>query len=274
MAKRSEREASEPFAWKSFARCIAICVIAHGILKLMRYLWFLILSYTMVLTLANWFDARIVDLFGIITDAGTIIFPLSFVLSDMITEVYGYKHARRAIWCGFLFNMIFLGYGQLVIHLPNPPFHTYNALFTKLLGLNTRIIIASIISYFIAEPLNAYIVAKLKIKMQGRKMWLRFVSSTVIASFFDSTIFTVIAFIGLFSTHAMFILAANMWLIKVIVEIIGLPFSTWLARKLKKAEGIDQYDTDTKFKLFSLDTSYTTARDRIVPGPPPRSADP
>ena len=214
----------------------------------------------MVLTLANWFDARIVDIFGIVTDAGTLIFPLSFILSDVITEVYGYKHARRAIWCGFLFNMIFLGYGQLVIHLPGPPFHTYNALFTKLLSLNTRIIIASIISYFIAEPLNAYIVAKMKMKMQGKKMWLRFLSSTVVASFFDSCIFTLAAFTGLFSWHAMFILAANMWIIKVAVEIIGLPFSTRLARKLKQSENCDQYDTGTQFNLFSLNTDYTQSK--------------
>ena len=77
-------------------------------------------SYTMVLAFSNWFDLRLVSVFGITTDAGTLIFPLSFLLSDLITEVYGYKNARKAIWTGFLFNGIFLLYGFIVSHMPSP----------------------------------------------------------------------------------------------------------------------------------------------------------
>src|SRR5260221_13755082 len=113
-----------------------------------NYLWFLTLSYSMVMALANWFDPRLITLFGLTTDAGTLIFPLTFLLSDLITEVYGYKQARRAIWCGFLFNAIFILYGQLVIHMPSPDYPTHNDSFDTLLAMNVRIIIASRISYF------------------------------------------------------------------------------------------------------------------------------
>ena len=87
--------------------------------KQSNILWFLTLTYTMIIVLANWFDARLIHLIGLDTDAGTLVFPLTFLLSDLVTEVYGYKFARRAIWCGFLFNAVFLIYSQIVIHLPS-----------------------------------------------------------------------------------------------------------------------------------------------------------
>src|SRR3990167_4672910 len=120
-----------------------------------KFLWFLTLTYSMVIVLANWFDPRLIKIFGLTTDAGTLIFPLTFLLSDLITEVYGYKNARRAIWCGFLFNALFILYGQLVIHMPSPDYHTNNAMFDTLLATNVRIIIASCLSYLISEPLNS-----------------------------------------------------------------------------------------------------------------------
>lgn len=220
------------------------------------YLWFLTLTYTMVIVLANWFDPRLINLGGLTTDAGTLIFPITFLLSDLITEVYGFKYARRAIWCGFLFNILFILYGQLIIHLPSPAYPTHNDLFDSLLALNTRIVIASLISYIIAEPLNALIMAKLKIKMYGRHLGVRFVSSTVIASGLDSLVFSVIAFYGMISNQNLALLIASTWFIKVCIEIAGLPLSIRLTNQLKNKEQLDIYDKQTNFNLFSLDTHY------------------
>ncbi len=221
-----------------------------------RYLWFLVLSYSMVIVLANWFDPRLVHIFGLDTDAGTLIYPLTFLLSDLITEVYGYKQARRAIWYGFLFNAVFIIYGQIVIHLPSPAYPTNNQMYDQLLAMNFRIIIASAISYLISEPMNSLIMAKLKIKMLGKHMSVRFILSTVAASGIDSVIFGSIAFYGTMSNGNLIALILTMWLIKVIIEVLGLPVSTWLAKKLKTKEQLDIYDTQTKFNLFSLDASY------------------
>jgi len=215
------------------------------------------LSYTMVLAFANWFDFRLVNIFGLTTDAGTLIFPLSFILSDMITEVYGYKHARLAIWTGFLFNIIFLAYAFIVIHLPNPKFPTHNAMFATIIALDSRIIIASIISYLVAEPLNSFIMAKLKIKMCGRAMSLRFLLSTFIAAGFDSFIFGIIAFYALINNAHLLTLILTMWLIKVTIEFLGLPLAVCLAKRLKSLERIDIYDYKTKFNIFSLNGIYT-----------------
>lgn len=221
-----------------------------------RFISFIILCYVMAMIFANWFDPRLIHIFGLDTDAGTLIFPFTFLLSDLITEVYGYKQARRAIWAGFLFNALFICYGQIVIHLPSPNYPTNNALFDQILSLNYRIIIASAISYFCSEPLNSLTIAKLKIKMRGRLVGIRFILSTFIASGFDSLIFGTIAFYGMISSTNLISLILTMWLIKVAIETIGLPVSVHLAKKLKHLEQTDVYDNQTKFNIFSLDGVY------------------
>jgi uncharacterized PurR-regulated membrane protein YhhQ (DUF165 family) len=205
-----------------------------------RYLWFFILSYSMVMVLANWFDPRLIEIFSLDTDAGTLIFPFTFLLSDMITEVYGYQQARRAIWCGFLFNAT-----------------SNNEKFDALLSMNIRIIIASALSYLCAEPLNAFIMAKLKIRFAGHLLAMRFIASTLVASGVDSLIFGSIAFYGLMSHEKLLLFIMTMWLLKVAIEIVGLPISLWLTKQLKKEERLDIYDNNTHFTLFSLQVDYT-----------------
>ncbi len=232
-------------------------VVDNNVIQLKpNFLWFLTLTYAMVIVLANWFDPRLIKIMGLTTDAGTLIFPITFFLSDLITEVYGYKHARRAIWCGFLFNILFIVYGQIVIHMPNPDFPTNNQMFDTILGANIRIIIASGISYLISEPLNSFVMAKLKIKMHGRYLGIRFLSSTVVASGTDSFIFSVIAFYGVMSNLNLLYLILTMWFIKVLIEFFGLPISIRLAKKLKESEQLDIYDKRTDFNIFKLDANY------------------
>lgn len=222
-----------------------------------KALWFLQVAYVAVILLANWFDIRLIKVMDLETDAGTLIFPLTFIISDLITEVYGYKYARRAIWSGFLFNFIFIIYSQIVIHLPSPSYAlASNQSFDSLLGFNIRIIIASTISYLCSEPLNSYIMAKLKMKTAGKMTYLRFVLSTIVASLFDSFIFGTLAFYGTMPNNDLMKFNATMWLVKIIIEIFGLPLSLKATRKLKEYEMLDIYDIGTKFSLFSLDTVY------------------
>ena len=221
-----------------------------------NFLWFLTLTYAMVIVLANWFDPRLIKIFGLTTDAGTLIFPLTFLLSDLITEVYGYKHARRAIWCGFLFNVLFIIYGQIIIHLPSPDFQTNNEIFDTLLTTNFRIILASGVSYLASEPLNSFVMAKLKIKMHGRYIGIRFLASTIFASGLDRFFFCFIAFYHVIGDIHLWYLIITMWFIKVVIEIIGLPISIRLAKRLKKSEKLDIYDKGTNFNLFDLDVHY------------------
>lgn len=222
-----------------------------------KFLWFFQVAYVSVILLANWFDIRIIEIGPIATDVGTLIFPFTFLLSDLITEVYGYKFARRAIWTGLAFNFIFLIYGQIVINFPSPAYALkVNTEFDSLMSFNFRIIIASTLSYLLSEPINSYIMAKLKIRTKGKFMSFRFVASTFIASLFDSFVFGTIAFYGIIPGFELIKFNAAMWLIKVAVEVFGLVFSLKLARKLKEIEGLDIYDTKTNFSIFKLEASY------------------
>lgn len=230
----------------------------NPILPQPHYLWFLVLSYSMAIVLANWFDARLIRIFTLDTDAGTLIFPFTFLLADLITEVYGYQQARRAIWCGFLFNAVFIFFGELITRLPSPDYAlTSNQQFDALMAMNVRIIIASAISYLFAEPLNSFVMAKLKIYFSGHKLAMRFIASTFLASGVDSLIFGTLAFAGLMSPGLLFSLIITMWGFKVVIEIIGLPLSLYLTRKLKTLEHLDIYDKKTRFNLFSLQVNYT-----------------
>lgn len=221
-----------------------------------KYLWFFTLAYTCVLLMVNWFDSRIVMILGFITDAGTLIFPLTFLLAGIITEVYGYKYTRRAIWVGFAFNLFYLLYGQLITLLPRPPDIVQNIYFDQIMNINVRIIMASMISYLISEPLNALVLAKLKIKFEGRLMNLRFLISSFSAAGVDSVIFTILAFLGLMSVAQCIELCIVMWTIKVMIELLLLPLTTKLALVLKRIEATDTYDLQTSFTIFSLDNKY------------------
>lgn len=235
----------------------------HVIQNHPKYLWFLILSYSMIIAISNWFDARLVEIFGMVISPGALIFPITFLLSDMITEVYGYKHARRAIWSAFLFNVIFIGYGQILIHLPSPSFATDNAVFNKLIAANMFIILGSFASYLFSEPLNSYILAKLKIKYRGQYIAIRFVLSTIIASALDSIIFATIAFYKIYPMHDIMKIIIDIWITKTAIEIIGLPFSIRLAKFLKKSEKLDIYDSDTNFNPLSLEASYDSNNNKF-----------
>lgn len=240
---------------------------ADGIIKnTPKYLWFLILSYSMVIAISNWFDARLVEIFGMVISPGALIFPITFLLSDMITEVYGYKHARRAIWAAFLFNIIFICYGQILIHLPSPSFATDNAVYNKLLSVNFFIIFGSFLSYLISEPINSYILAAMKKKYNGQYIAIRFFLSTIVASFLDSAIFASIAFCRVYPMHDIAKIILDIWIIKTSIEIIGLPFSIRLAKLLKKSEHLDIYDYDTNFTPLSFEAVYSKNNNKYKNG--------
>lgn len=221
-----------------------------------KYLWLLMLVYAQALVVANWFDARLIAIGPFMTDAGTIIFPVTFIVGDIITEVYGYQYARQAIWIGFFTNLLVLCYGLLIIHLPSPAQAPFNHLFTILLTQNTRICLASAVSYLCAEPANAYLIAKLKIRFKGKAMWARFLFSTVIGASIDTSIFSLLAFLHVIPMHEILQMIATVWLAKVVIEIAGLPLSTTLAHKLKRVEQIDQYDTKTNFSIWRWKITY------------------
>ncbi|MBS0351645.1 MAG: queuosine precursor transporter [Proteobacteria bacterium] len=230
-----------------------------------KYLWFLTLAYSMTLAISNWFNARLVFIFHKTISPGALIFPLTFLVADIITEVYGYKYMRKAIWAALLFNIIFWGYGQLIIHLPSPAYSVDNAAFDKFLAVDGRVIAGSFIAYLISEPLNSFILAKIKVWMKGEYMGIRFVASTVLAAGLDTLFFTFIAFYKSLGIDNLLVLGFNIWVFKVAIEILGLPISIRLAKFIKKKEEVDMYDTHTQFNIFKLESKYQAGDNKYPP---------
>ena len=222
-----------------------------------KYLWLFQLSYVVVILIANWFDMRLIKIGFVETDAGILIFPFTYLISDLITEIYGFKFSRIIIWLGLLYNIVFIIFGQIVIHLPSPHYAIeINGMFDKIIKLNVRIIIASGSAYLISEPINSYIMAKLKVINNGMFMSFRFVASTVFSALFDSFIFGFIAFYGIIETHNLIKFNLTLWAIKVFIEILNLPLSLFLVKKVKNLEKMDMYDFDTNYNFFNLNTTY------------------
>lgn len=223
-----------------------------------RYYDLIMAAFVAILILSNIIGASkrsVIDLpfigewpFG----AGVMFFPLSYVIGDMLTEVYGYARARRVIWTGFA-ALAFLAFmAWVVVSLPPAPGWEGQAAYEAVFGNSWRIVIASMIAFWAGEFANSLVVAKMKIADNGRRMGLRFVASTVVGQGLDSLIFYPIAFYGLESwpTGELMKTVLSQWAIKTGWEIILLPITVAIVVWLKRREGVDVFDEGTDFNPF------------------------
>ena len=186
--------------------------------------------------------------------AGVLFFPLSYVFGDILTEVYGYARARRVIWAGFAAMAFAAIMASVVVALPPAPGWGDQAAYQTIFGQTPRIVLASMLAYFCGEFVNSYVLAKMKVADNGKRMGWRFVASTVIGEGVDSLLFYPLAFYGIWGNELLLTIMAAQWGLKVLVEILFLPLTIWLVRALKRAESEDHYDRNTNFTPFSLKT--------------------
>lgn len=231
-----------------------------------RYYDLIMVLFVTVLLLSNIASsAKIIDwgvsLFGLplAFDAGTILFPISYIFGDVLTEIYGFRRSRRVIWAGFaalIFSSIVLA---IVKVLPGESaWQTYagqEAFDSILGGMSTGgIVIASLVAYLVGEFTNSVALAKIKVKTEGRFLWLRTISSTLIGQGFDTLIFISVATLfGVFPWIIWGSLVVSNYIFKVGIEALMTPATYWIIAKLKKAESEDYFDRDTRFKFFSMD---------------------
>jgi len=225
-----------------------------------RYYEFVMAAFVCVLVCANLIGpakAAQVDLpwWGPFTfSAGVLFFPISYIFGDIITEVYGYSRARRVIWAGFgalLFSAVM---AYVVVALPPAPNWPNQAAYEVAFGNLWRIVIASMIAYFCGEFVNSYVLARMKVASDGKRMGTRFVVSTVAAEAVDSAIFYPLAFYGsgLMSNELVLTLMWSQFGLKTLVEIVMLPVTVRIVGFLKRAEGEDHFDRDTDFSPFKI----------------------
>lgn len=207
--------------------------------------------FTATLLISNTLESKIFDFGPMSLTAGTIIFPLAYLFNDILTEVYGYAAARRVIWTGFAALLLMSVFYAIAVALPPDEAWQGQSAYAATLGVVPRIAFASMIAYFCGEFVNSYIVAKMKVASQGKHMGARFVVSTIAGEAVDTTIFMAIAFAGIFGTAQLLQIGLSMWAVKVVWEILALPLTLFVVRKLKWAEHEDFYDTNTNFNPFT-----------------------
>ena len=225
-----------------------------------RYYEFVMVAFVVILVCSNLIGpAKIaqVDLpvVGLLTfGAGVLFFPISYVFGDILTEVYGYARSRRVIWAGFaaLFFASFMAW--VVVALPPAPFWKNQAAYEVAFGNAWRISLASMIAYFCGEFVNSFVLAKMKIVTQGRMLWSRTIGSTLFGEGVDSLLFYPLAFwgTGIIPNEALPKVMLAQFVAKVAVEVLFTPVTYAIVGWLKRAEGIDHYDRDTRFTPFTL----------------------
>lgn len=203
--------------------------------------------FVTTLIVSNIIATKIGSFGGHYLPVAVIVFPVAYILGDILTEIYGYAAVRRVIWIGFLCNFIAVIAIGIAINIPPAPFYQDNSAFIQVLGSTPRILIASFIGYLAGAFSNAFIMAKMKLMTRGRFLWLRTISSTLIGEGLDSAIFITVAFSGVFAGADLIPLMLTQWIFKVLFEIIATPLTYLVVTTLKKREGRDHFDYETNF---------------------------
>jgi queuosine precursor transporter len=211
--------------------------------------------FVTVLLISNVASTKIVAFGPLTFDGGTILFPLSYIFGDILTEVYGYARSRKVIWIGFaaalLMSITFIIVGALPSAADWPNQEAYD----KILGLTPRIVMASLIAYFAGEFSNSFTLAKLKLITNGQQLWLRTISSTLIGQIVDTALFILIAFTGVVPNSLLWTLIVSNYLFKCGVEVLFTPITYWITGWLKQQEREDYYDHHTNFNPFRFSST-------------------
>ena len=216
--------------------------------------WFLVVVALFIATLiaSNIVAVKLIDVSGLILTAAIVIFPLSYIIGDVLTEVYGYRQARRVIWLGFLANLVVVVAIVIAGALPAAGFWKDQQAFDLILGQTPRILAASFAAFLVGEFTNSFVLAKLKIATEGRHLWLRTIGSTLIGQGLDSAIFVAIAFAGILPLNVLVGTMITQWLVKSGYEAAATPLTYLAVGFLKRKDGVDAYDRDTRFNPFLI----------------------
>jgi uncharacterized integral membrane protein (TIGR00697 family) len=209
------------------------------------------LFVTCLLT-ANTIAAKLIVVGGLVLTAGIVIFPVSYVIGDVLTEVWGYAATRRVIWLGFACNALMVLAVWIGGELPAAPFWAGQAAYQEILGHAPRILIASFAAYLVGEFANAFVLARLKVATAGRWLWLRTIGSTVVGQGLDSVVFVTLAFAGAVPAGVLAGIVGGQWVVKVAYEAAATPLTYAAVGWLKSRERVDTFDDHTDFNPLRI----------------------
>jgi hypothetical protein len=217
-----------------------------------RFFDILVALFVAVLLISNIASTKFLTLWVFTFDGGTILFPLSYIFGDILTEVYGFRRSRRVIWLGFISALLMSLILYLVQILPPaadwPNQHAYESL----LGFIPRIVLASLIAYFLGEFTNSISLSLLKIRTKGRFLWVRTILSTIIGEGIDTMVFCMIAFYGTLPNNVLWTVIVSNYIFKCSIEVLFTPVTYMIVNILKKKEKVDVYDYGVKYNPFRI----------------------
>ena len=207
--------------------------------------------FNVCLIASNLFETKLFMVGNIALTGGVIIFPVSYIINDCLVEVYGYRKARLVIWTGFLMNFFVVGLAPIVRLLPAAPFWDGGPHFDYVFAMAPRVTVASMLAFFCGSTVNAWIMSRMKVASHGKRFPLRAVVSSAGGETVDSLIFFPIAFWGLGITELLMLMVTQV-VIKTMYEVVILPVTSFVVKKMKKFEGIDTYDEKISYNPFRV----------------------
>ena len=208
--------------------------------------------FAICLLISNILATKIILIGPWAAPAGVLIFPIAYIINDVIVEVWGYKKARLIIWSGFAVNLLAALFFTLAIVVPAAPFWQNQSAFSTILGSTPRIIMASLLAYLTGSFLNAFVMSKVKVLMKGKDFSVRAILSTLVGETADSMIFITIAFAGSMPFNVLIGMIFTQACIKTVYEIVILPFTIVVVKWVKKVEEIDTFDESISYNPFSI----------------------
>jgi queuosine precursor transporter len=219
-------------------------------MKEYRFFTLITAFFVAVLIISNIASSKILTLGWFTFDGGTILFPLSYIFGDVLTEVYGYRKSRQVIWIGFAATLLMTAVLAIVGYLPSAPGWENQDAYSKILGTTPRIVAGSLIAYFAGEFSNSYILARMKVFTRGRWLFTRTIGSTIVGEGIDTVFFAGIAFAGTIPGSTLGALLLSNYVFKVGFEVLATPVTYAVVNFLKRNEKVDFYDTRTNFNPF------------------------
>lgn len=223
-----------------------------------RHLGWIQVAFVTVLICSNLIGAaKVCEIGGFTFGAAVLFFPLSYLLGDVLTEVYGYARARQVVWAGFGAMIFVSAVTWLTLRLPPAPGWPHQAAYETVFGVTPRIVLGSLLAFLVGEFANSYVLAKMKLWTEGRHLWTRTIGSTIVGEALDSLIFYPVAFYGIWPDAVLLTVMVGNYLFKVLWETAFTPLTYWVVHRLKKSENEDYYDRNTRFTPFSLSGEST-----------------
>jgi len=216
-----------------------------------RFLAVAALFITSLIT-ANIMIVKQIAIGAVIIPAAIIIFPISYICGDILTEVYGYRQARLVIWLGFSCNLIAVLAFWIGGLLPPAEIFDAQSAYERILGSTPRFLIASFAAYLAGEFANSFVLSKMKLATTGKWLWTRTIGSTLVGQGLDSVVVLLIAFTGTLPFSVLGVMIISHWLLKTAYEVIVTPLTYIVVNYLKRKEQIDVFDYNVNFNPFSI----------------------